>query len=347
MKDVRTEVGVVPESPQLEQTAVRAAEQPAPQASTDARRRVVLVTGATGLVGSHTCRELARRGWTIRAIVRSPTKADERLAGIPLQTVLGDLRSSDTVRAAVRGVDAIVHLAAIAIERRDESYEDVNTGVTIALVEAARAEGVRRFVHMSQNGASSASPYRFLRSKGAAQDAVQASDLEWTVLRPSVIFGPEDEFVTVLARLVRLSPVVYPLPGGGTARFQPVFVDDVARVIATALERADSVRLTYPMGGPAALTLRQMIERVLLAMHTQRVLIPAPVFVLRPVIAAAQCVLPRPPVTTSLLDLLAMDNTVSDAGVWSTFRLVPVPFAPEELTYLRTITAREAWRSLW
>lgn len=346
MKDVRTEVGVVPESPLVEQTAVQAAEQPAPAAAA-ARSRVVLVTGATGLVGSHACRELARRGWTIRAIVRSPSKAELRLAGIPLQTVLGDLRSSDTARAAVRGVDAIVHLAAIAIERRDESYEDVNTGGTIALVEAARAEGVRRFVHMSQNGASSASPYRFLRSKGAAQDAVMASDLEWTVLRPSVIFGPEDEFVTVLARLVRLSPVVYPLPGGGTARFQPVSVDDVARVIALALDRPDSVRQTYPMGGPAALTLRQMIERVLLAMHTQRVLIPVPVFVLRPVIAAAQRVLPRPPVTTSLLDLLAIDNAVGDTGVWTTFGLVPAPFAPEELTYLRNITAREAWHAMW
>jgi NADH dehydrogenase len=338
---------VVPQSPQVEQTAVQAEEQPAPAAATAVRRRVVLVTGAAGLVGSHTCRELARRGWTIRAIVRSPTKAEQRLAGIPLQIVLGDLRSSDTVRAAVRGVDAIVHLAAIAIERRDETYEDVNTGATIALVEAARAEGVRRFVHMSQNGSSSASPYRFLRSKGAAQDAVMASDLAWTVLRPSVIFGPEDEFVTVLARLVRLSPLVYPLPGGGTARFQPVFVDDVARVIALALDRPNSVRQTYQMGGPAALTLRQMIERVLLAMHTRRVLIPAPVFLLRPVIAAAQHVLPRPPVTTSLLDLLAIDNTVGDSSVWATFGLVPVPFAPEELTYLRNITARDAWNAMW
>lgn len=345
MKDVRIEVGAAPEMQAMEQTAAQPAEQPAPEPV--ARRRVVLVTGATGLVGSHTCRELARRGWTIRVIVRRPTKAEQRLAGIAVETVLGDLRSSETVRAAVRGVDAIVHLAAIAIERHGESYEDVNTGATIALVEAARAEGVRRFVHMSQNGASSASPYRFLRSKGAAQDAVMASDLEWTVLRPSVIFGPGDEFVTVLARLVRLSPVVYPLPGGGTARFQPVSVSDVARVIAVALDRPDSVRQTYPMGGPAALTLRQMIERVLLAMHTQRVLIPMPVALLYPVIAAAQRVLPRPPVTTSLLDLLAVDNTVSDTSVWTTFGLVPVPFAPEELTYLREITAREAWKAMW
>ena len=217
MKDVRTEVGGVPDA----QVAEEPSEQPAPASTEEPHGRVVLVTGASGLVGSHTCRELASATDGRFAHRAQPDQSRERLAGIPLQTVLGDLRSSDTVRSAVHGVDAVVHLAAIAIERRGESYEDVNAAATIAVVEAARAQGVRRFVHMSQNGASSASPYRFLRSKGAAQDAVVASDLEWTVLRPSVIFGPEDEFVTVLARLVRLSLVVYPLPGGGTARFHP------------------------------------------------------------------------------------------------------------------------------
>ena len=337
MKDARVETEAA--------AGVRPAEEPWPAGA--ARKGIVLVTGAAGLVGTHACRELVRRGWTVRALVRSPTKADRRLAGAPVDIVLGDLRSSDTIRAAVRGVEAIVHLAAIAIERHGESYEDVNAGATIALLDAARGEGVRRFVHMSQNGASSASPYRFLRSKGAAQDAVVAGDLDWTVLRPSVIFGPEDEFVTVLARLVRLSPVVYPLPGGGTARFQPVSVDDVARVIGAVLDRADSVRQTFPVGGPAALTLRQMVERVLLAMRARRILVPVPVAVLHPVVAAAQRVLPRPPVTTSLLELLALDNTVPDPRVWATFGLVPIPFAPEELTYLRGITAREAWNAMW
>ena len=339
MKDVPLETAGGP--------TTQATPEPEPASAEATGTGLALVTGAAGLVGSHTCRELARCGWTVRALVRSPTKADRRLAGVPVHIVLGDLRSSDTVRAAVRGVDAVVHLAAIAIEKRGESYEDVNAAATIALLDAARTAGVRRFVHVSQNGASSTSPYRFLRSKGAAQDAVVASDLDWTVLRPSVIVGPEDEFVTVLARLVRLSPLVYPVPGGGTAKFQPVAVDDVARVIARSLERADAVRQTYPMGGPAALTLRQMIERVLLAMHAQRVLVPVPVVLLHPVIAAAQRVLPHPPVTTSLLELLAVDNTVGDMRVWTTFGLVPAPFAPEELTYLRTITAREAWHSLW
>ena len=125
------------------------------------------------------------------------------------------------------------------------------------VVRAAEAAGVERFVHMSQNGSDSRSPYRFLRSKGVAQDIVTGSKLRWTVLRPSVIVGREDAFVNVLARLVRLTPLVFPLPGGGTARFQPVFVSDVARVARLALEKETAIGAMYALGGPVPLTLRQ------------------------------------------------------------------------------------------
>jgi len=199
---------------------------------------------------------------------------------------------------------------------------------------------------MSQNFAASSSPHRFLRSKGVAEDAVRASGVEWTVLRPSVIFGPEDEFVNVLARLVRLSPFVYPLPGGGAARFQPVAVDDVARAIATALADTDTIRQAYPLGGPAQLTLRRMVERVLIAMDASRLLVRVPTALLRPLIALAQRLLPNPPVTTELLDLLAVDNVVEGNALRDTFGIVPTPFAPEELSYLKDITARDALRAL-
>src|SRR5688572_27527024 len=188
------------------------------------REKPVLVTGAAGLVGTHTCRELARRGWRIRALVRDPAKAASRLSHLPVELCVGDLRDRDVVSSAVSGTGAIVHLAAIAIETKGQTYEDVNTEPTRLLLEAARVAEVPRFVYMSQNGASSGSPYRFLRSKGVAEDLVARSDRQWTVLRPSVIFGPEDEFVNVLARLVRLTPIVFPLPGGGRARFQPISV---------------------------------------------------------------------------------------------------------------------------
>jgi NADH dehydrogenase len=246
----------------------------------------------------------------------------------------------------MHGCDAVVHLAAIAIERRGQTYDDVNTRGTERVLDAMRATGVRRLIHMSQNGAASALPYRFLRSKGLAEDAVRASATDWTVLRPSVIFGPEDEFVNVLARLVRLSPFVYPVPGGGTARFQPIAVEDVAQTVAAALAERHTVRHAYALGGPAQLTLRQMVERILVAMDAKRLLVPLPTALLRPVIAILQRVLPNPPVTTELLDLLKIDNVVTGNALRDTFGITPTPFAPEELAYLGQITARGALRSL-
>ena len=338
------------EQPMSEETPAAFAaveEQPDPALQARGRGEPVLVTGAAGFVGRHTCRELVRRGWKVRALVRHRAKAERRLAGTDAELVEGDLRDPAALDEAVRGTAAIVHLAAIAIERPGQRYEDVNTAATIALLDAARRGGVDRLVHMSQNGASSDSPYRFLRSKGIAEDRVRGSGLRWTVLRPSVIFGPEDEFVNVLARLVRLSPGIYPVPGGGVARFQPVAVDDVARVVAASLEAREAVGRVYPLGGPAALTLRQMVERVLLTMNAKRLLVGIPVSVVYPIVALAQRLLPNPPVTTSLLDLLNVDNTVGESALWSEFGITPIPFAPEELTYLRGITFTDAVRSLF
>ncbi|HET7583892.1 MAG TPA: complex I NDUFA9 subunit family protein [Gemmatimonadaceae bacterium] len=330
-----------------EGTASAAAVAEQPQSSGTHRALPVLVTGAAGFVGAHTCRMLVDCGWRVRAFVHHTARAARRLPGTRVEIVQGDVRDAGAVASAVRGVGAVVHLAAIAIERGGNTYEGVNTRGTEVVLAAATEAGVRRVVHMSQNGASATSPYRFLRSKGLAEDAVRASRTDWTVLRPSVIFGPEDEFVSVLARLVRLSPFVYPLPGGGRTRFQPVAVEDVARAICDALDRPSTIHAVLPLGGPAALTLRQMTERVLLAMDTSRVLVGVPVWLLRPVVAIAQRLLPSPPVTTSLLDLLAVQNTVEPNALVDELGITPTPFAPEEIRYLARITVGGALRSLF
>jgi NADH dehydrogenase len=241
----------------------------------------------------------------------------------------------------------VVHLAAIAIEKKGETYRESNTAATERLISAARAENVQRIIFMSQNGADSRSPYPFLRSKGVAQDSIKTSGLRWTILRPSVIFGPEDQFVNILGRLIRLTPKIFPLPNGGKARFQPIAVDDVARVVRLSLEKKESVGQVYELGGAVPLTLRQMTERILVAMGTDRRLVPVPVKVLRPIVALAQRILPNPPVTSGLLDLLSLDNTVANNALTETFKIVPVPFAADELQYLRRITARNALRSLF
>lgn len=326
-------------------TNIATAEQPEPDLVE--RNRPVVVTGASGLVGTHVCTELARTGWKIRAVVRDTQKAAERLGHLPLEIRVGDIRDADSMRAALTGAGSLVHLAAIAIEKAGESYDDSNSDGTRVLLDAAKAESVSRLVYMSQNGSDSSSPFPFLRSKGIAQDAVTSSALKWTVLRPSVIFGPEDEFVNVLARLVRLSPLVFPVPGGGSTRFQPIAVADVARAVAKVLGNDNSIGKSYSLGGPTPLTLRQMTERILIAMNTSRVLVGIPVAALRPLVALAGHLLPHPPVTTGLLDLLAIDNVIPQNDLKDTLGIEPVPFAPEELLYLQKITAGSAIRSLF
>jgi len=324
--------------------SVAVAEQP--QADRIRRDKPVVVTGAAGLVGKRTCTVLTQQGWQVRAVVRSATRAAERLGHLKLEIRTGDVRDVDSMRAALKGAGALVHLAAIAIEKNDESYEDTNAAATRTVIDAARTESVDRIIYMSQNGADSSSRHRFLRSKGAAQDYVTQSSAKWTVLRPSVIFGPEDEFVNVLARLVRLSPILYPLPGGGTARFQPVAVADVAQAIAKCLGDDSTIRRVLSIGGPMPLSLREMTERILVAMHTSRILVGVPVGALRPLIALAQKVLPNPPVTTSLLDLLEVDNVIPSNDLPSVLDISPIPFAPEELLYLKNISFSDAIGSL-
>jgi NADH dehydrogenase len=326
-------------------SATAVAEQP--QALSADKKKPVLVTGAAGLVGVHTCRELSKTGWQIRAMIRDPARAAMALGQLPVEFRIGDVRDASSLRSALSGCGAVVHLAAIAIESKTDKYAESNTAATERLISAARAENVDRLIFMSQNGADSRSKYPFLHSKGVAQDSVKTSGLQWTILRPSVIFGPEDEFVNVLARLIRLSPQIFPLPNGGVARFQPIAVDDVARVIRLCLEKNETVRQIYEIGGPAALTLRQMTERILTAMGTDRKLVPVPVSLLRPLVALVQRILPNPPVTTSLLDLLGIDNAVTRNALTEDFRLMPVPFAADELLYLRGITAKSAMRSLF
>ena len=325
--------------------ATAVAEQPQPLSAD--KKKPVLVTGAAGLVGIHTCRELSKNGWQVRALVRDPARAAMALGQLPVEFRVGDVRDATSLRNSLNGCGAVVHLAAIAIEKKGESYSDTNTAATERLISAARAESVQRMIFMSQNGADSQSPYPFLHSKGVAQNSVKTSGLRWTILRPSVIFGPEDQFVNVLGRLIKLTPKIFPLPGGGTARFQPIAVDDVARVVRLSLEKKDTVNQVYELGGAVPLTLRQMTERILSAMGATRRLIPVPVSLLRPLVALAQRVLPNPPVTSSLLDLLALDNTVTHNALTEHFKIVPVPFAADELQYLRRITAKNALKSLF
>ena len=163
--------------PATGQSGVQSAVAEQPETVAVKRDKPVVVTGASGFVGMHLCQELLQGGWKVRGLVRDPVKAAARLGHLPVELRAGDIRDADYLRESMQGGGAVVHLAAIAIERSGETYEQTNADATSDLVRAAEAAGVRRFVHMSQNGSDSESPYRFLRSKGVAQDVVTRSRL--------------------------------------------------------------------------------------------------------------------------------------------------------------------------
>ena len=300
----------------------------------------ILVTGAAGYLGNQTVKRLVAAERPVRALVRHQAKAAIRLREIAdrIEIVEGDVTQPASLRTALAGVDAVIHYVAIAMEKGGQTYESVNYQGTVNVLRAAEAAGVRRFINMSQNGARGDLPYRFLASKGAAQEAVAASDLDWTALRPSAIFGPQDEFFNSFARLLKITPVVFPLIGGGAAQFQPVSVYDVVEAVIRCLDDESTIGAELALGGPEVLSLGEIERRVIEALGTWRLLLPTPVALLRPVVMLMQALLPGSPVSTSLLDLLAVPNTVPDNALVNHFGMKPIPFAGEHIAYLKDNT---------
>lgn len=298
---------------------------------------MILVTGASGYVGNNLVRRLVQLGKPARAMVGNPDKALVRLGDVEskIEIVKGDVTWPETLVEWMQGVETVIHLVAISMEKGKRTYEAINTQGTINVVEAAKAAGVRRFINMCQNGADANSPYPFLRSKGIAQEYVAKSGLDWTATRPSVIWGPQDEFANVQARLIKLTPIIFPIVGDGKARFQPVYIGDVVEVLARCVDDPSTIGHEYELGGPEVLTYEEIVDRVLKALHTRRIKVHFPVALLRPVVAVMQAVLPNPPATTSLLDLLAAPNVVSENALVTKFNISPELFTPENLGYMR------------
>ncbi|MGA9532365.1 MAG: complex I NDUFA9 subunit family protein [Anaerolineales bacterium] len=299
---------------------------------------MIFVTGGTGFLGSHIVRKLVDGGHAVRVLARNRERAEDegRLDGIPVDWATGNVTEPASLTAALEGVDQIVHTAAIAIEKGEASYEKVNYQGTVNVVDGAQQAGIRRFINISQMGADPNLPYRFLASKGRAQAYVANSELDWTAFRPSVIFGPEDEFANIFARLVPLSPVIYPIVGTEDSRFQPVWVDDVASAVAQAVGDEGTIRNEYELGGPEVLTLEEIERRTLRAIDAQRIMIRFPMPLLRLIVALLELTLPSPPVTRSLLELLQVSNVPSDNAL-DRFVKEPRAFTPENVAaYMRT-----------
>ena len=304
---------------------------------------MVVVTGASGYLGSHITRLLVQAGYPVRAMVRNRLTAQKegRLAGLEVEWLEADVTRPDTLTPAVKGATAIVHTVAIAIEKGGRTYEQVNYQGTVNLVDAMKTAGVNRLIYISQLGADANLPFRFLASKGKAQNYVSASGLDWTAFQPSVIWGPEDEFANSFARLIPLTPFIFPIVGDETARFQPVWVDDVASSVLKTLDDKATVGMIYQLGGPEVLVLGEIERRTMNALGSRRWFIRFPMPLLKVFVALMEMLLPNPPVTHSLLELLAVSNVTTQNAI-KQFVSQPRPFTAENASvYMRKFRIKD------
>ncbi len=301
----------------------------------------VLVTGASGFVGSHVVPALLEAGHGVVALIRSDAPGERVLRRLPVdrraavELRQGDVSAPASLVAALAGVDAVVHLVAIASDRNGgASLRLINTEGTRNVVAAMGAAGVRRLIHLGALGVEDDPQLHYASSKAKAEAIVAASDLDWTILRPSLLYGPRDGFFNILAGLVRMSPLVVPVPGSGTSRFQPMAIEDLARIVVRSIEDPATIRRTYPLGGPRYWTYREIMAEALEGMGSRRAILPMPVPFISLVARTAETFRLPFPVAPDQLRQLKLENTGPLTIVRDAFGFEPLDMAGR-LTHLR------------
>lgn len=276
------------------------------------RYRRVTILGGSGFIGRYVVKRLAATGAVVVVVNRQASAAGFlRPMGDVGQIALIDADFTDEARlaAAVAGSDAVVCSAGILFERGRQRFDAVHHRGPALLARLAKAAGAKRFIHISSIGADPSSTSAYARSKAAGEAAVRAAFPEATILRPSIVFGPEDDFFNRFAALTRFSPVL-PLIGGGHTKFQPVYVGDVGDAVMAALARREAAGLAFELGGPRVYSFRALMELLLREIGRRRLLVNLP-FGLAMVEAAFLEWLPKPLLTRDQVRLLRRDNVVA------------------------------------
>jgi uncharacterized protein YbjT (DUF2867 family) len=276
-------------------------------------RTLVTIYGGSGFIGRHVVRAIAKTGARMRVAVRRPELAGhlQPLGGVgQINTVQANVRFPDSLLAAADGADAVVNLVGILFPTGKQSFKAVQDEGARHVAEAARAARAQALVHVSAIGANPDSPSAYARTKAAGEIAVTEVFPGTIILRPSIVFGPEDDFFNRFAKLARIAPAL-PLIGGGKTRFQPVFAGDVAKAVIAGLTGKAKAGAPYELGGPEVLTFKEVLQRVLTYTMRRRLLVPEP-FWLAKLQASFLQLLPKPMLTIDQVRLLETDNVVSE-----------------------------------
>ncbi|MGE0060518.1 MAG: complex I NDUFA9 subunit family protein [Xanthobacteraceae bacterium] len=302
---------------------------------------LVTVYGGSGFLGRHVVRALAQRGYRIRVAVRRPDLAFhlQPLGRVgQIHAVQANLRYPESVEAAAHGADAVVNLVGLLFERGRQRFDEVHVNGSERVAQAAASHGAR-MVQISAIGADANGTAQYARTKAEAERRVLAALPGAVIVRPSIVFGPEDDFFNRFAGLARISPVL-PLIGGGHTKFQPVFAGDVARAIADAVDGKARGGAAYELGGPTVYSFKQLMEFVLETIGRKRILAPLP-FPIAKLKAGILQFMPTPLLTPDQVELLRTDNIVSEAAVRDNRTLTSFGIVPESI---ESIVPTYLWR---
>jgi NADH dehydrogenase len=281
---------------------------------------MILVTGGTGFIGRHVVARLAEGGKPVRVAARGSRKA-----GLPdgVEQVTADIVSGEGLAEAMAGADRVAHLVAVITEKGGQRFDAVIRGGTANVVSEAEKAGVKKLVYVSAIGAAQDPKYPYWHAKWQAEQAVAASNLNYTILRPSLVFGPEDDFFNRLQRLIRRAPIV-PVAGDGKTRFQPIWVEDVVSCVVACLNEGVHDREIVEIGGSEYYTYNEIIDLIRRKVGTRKPKVHVPLWAMRPGARVLQAVLPSPPVTTDQLAMLSKDNATALDAVPKAFGFTPM-----------------------
>jgi uncharacterized protein YbjT (DUF2867 family) len=301
----------------------------------------VFVTGATGFVGEEILRQLHAAGHGIRMLARHPRSksVQEDAARHGAEVHAGDVVDAPSLAGALEGIEAVIHLVGIISEVGTNTFEKVHTRGTENMVTAAQQAGVKRFVQMSALGTRPNAVARYHRSKWAAEELVRRSGLDWTIFRPSIIYGSKDHFVNLFAAISRYSPVV-PVMGSGRSRLQPVPVADVAACFVGALSKPHSIGQTYDLCGKDVLSFVGVLDAILAVTGRKRLKLHVPMGLARLQAAALEIIFPRllgkaPPLNRDQLLMLNEDNVGDPRPANTLFGINPISFGEGIEAYLK------------
>jgi NADH dehydrogenase len=307
------------------------------------RNDVVTVFGGSGFLGRYVVRRLANAGARVRVICRHPHKAIHlkpmgEVGQITLER--GDVTKTDDLSPYIEGSRHVVNLIGILFEKGDQRFDVIQAETPARIAAAAAAAGVERLVQLSAIGADPESPAAYGRTKAAGEAAVREAFPAATILRPSVVFGPEDDFFNRFGQMAQISPFL-PLIDGGETRFQPVYVDDVARAVILGLTEKETAGRTYELGGPDVYTFRELLEYLLQQLHRKRLLLTLPSNIAT-IQARFMEMLPKPPLTRDQIALLASDNVVSEgAPGFAELGITPTPLEVIVPSYVERYAKRQ------